>query len=407
MSGQGLRGLRGIQGFLLRLFVSLLFVTLVYWAAEHWTIRTWDTQDSLVVELLEAGPETPRKAVASEDPSREAEDEPFPMLERVLRVLVLTGDQEGRIFTLVAVRLEGSGVPLLPGRRYLLVEDVFEDGTQQYSVADAYRIPSVAAFVALVAGLLLAFAGWSGFRALLGLSLSVVWLLWGMIPLIATGWPPVPLAFSAVLVISTLTVLCVVKRSRYRSVALLGSLGGVGCGFLLGAAMVLVWQLNGLAGEGAALLASTSPHIDIRGILLASILIGAIGAVLDVGISITASMAELVDYDPGIPLRRLWAAGINVGSEVLGSMINTLILAYLGSALPMTVLISSAGADVVGLLNDPYIAQEIVQSLAGTAGLLLTIPATALSFVVRERWARRARGRGAEELIPEGDDEGA
>ena len=152
-----------------------------------------------------------------------------------------------------------------------------------------------------------------------------------------------------------------------------------------------------LAGEGVALLASTLPDIDVRGLLLASILIGAIGAVLDVGISITASMAELVDYDPDIPLRRLLTAGLNVGSEVLGSMINTLILAYLGAALPMTILISSAGADVVGLLNDPYIAQEIVQSLAGTAGLLLTIPATALFFILQEGWTcRRLQGdRGA------------
>ena len=119
----------------------------------------------------------------------------------------------------------------------------------------------------------------------------------------------------------------------------------------MGWAMVLCWQLNGLAGEGAALLASTLPDIDVRGLLLASILIGAIGAVLDVGISITASMVEFVDYDPDIPLRRLLTAGLNVGSEVLGSMINTLILAYLGAALPMTILISSAGADVVGLLK--------------------------------------------------------
>ena len=133
----------------------------------------------------------------------------------------------------------------------------------------------------------------------------------------SAGWPPIPLAFAAVLVISVLTIVCVVKRSRCRTVALLGSLGGVGCGFLMGWAMVLCWQLNGLAGEGAALLASTLPDIDVRGLLLASILIGAIGAVLDVGISITASMAELVDYDPNIPLRRLLTAGLNVGSEMI------------------------------------------------------------------------------------------
>ena len=402
----------GRKGLILRLAVSLLFVGLVYWAADHWTLRSWNPQDSLVVRLLKAGPETPRGATpegGSPASGVEGQEETFPTLDRLLRVLVLTGEQRGRVFDIVVSRLAGSGVDLLPDRRYLLVEDVFEDGGKQYSIADAYRIPSVAAFVALVASLLLAFTGWAGFRALLGLSLSIVCLLWGMIPLMASGWAPIPLSFSAVLVISTLTILCVVKRPRYRAVALLGSLGGVGCGFLLGAAMVFVWQLNGLSGEGAALLASTLPEIDIRGILLASLLIGAIGAVLDVGISITASMAELVDYDPDIPLRRLWEAGTSVGGEVLGSMINTLILAYLGSTLPMAVLISSAGADVIGLLNDPYIGQEIVQSLAGTAGLLLTIPMTALFFVVQEGWQRRRLRAEVKGTLPRRDeaDEGA
>ena len=394
----GLSGLSGWRRFLLRFLVSLFFVGLVYWVADYWTIGTWNSRESLVVRVLEAGPEAPREKAPDGRRTDGDDDETFPALERPLKVFVLTGDQKGHTFVVVVTRLAGSGVDLVPNHRYLLVEDTFYDGSRQYSIADAYRIPSVAAFVALVSSLLLTFAGWAGFRALLGLGLSIVCLLWGVIPLMSAGWPPIPLAFAAVLVISVLTIVCVVKRSRCRTVALLGSLGGVGCGFLMGWAMVLCWQLNGLAGEGAALLASTLPDIDVRGLLLASILIGAIGAVLDVGISITASMAELVDYDPDIPLRRLLKAGLNVGSEVLGSMINTLILAYLGAALPMTILISSAGADVVGLLNDPYIAQEIVQSLAGTAGLLLTIPTTALFFILQEGWTRR-RLQGCGEAV--------
>ena len=102
-------------------------------------------------------------------------------------------------------------------------------------------------------------------------------------------------------------------------------------------------------------------------------------------------MSEFVDYDPDIPLDRLLLAGLNVGTEVLGSMINTLILAYMGSSLPMAVLICSAGVELTGILNDPYISQEIVQSLAGTLGLLLTIPATAFSFVSQEAF-RRSNG---------------
>ena len=110
---------------------------------------------------------------------------------------------------------------------------------------------------------------------------------------------------------------------------------------------------------------------------------------LDVAVSVTASMSEFVDYDNDIPLDRLLLAGLNVGGEVLGSMINTLILAYMGSSLPMAILICSAGVEISGLMNDPYIAQEIVQGLAGTLGLLLTIPVTAFCFVLQESLRRR------------------
>ncbi|MBR1672689.1 MAG: YibE/F family protein [Fretibacterium sp.] len=380
------RGTR-LAPLFLRLALALAVSAVLYFAVDQWTMSVWNNEESLIIRVLEAGPETP---VSGET------EQSFPMLQRTLRVLVLTGEQRGITGDITAVRLAGSGVEILPGWRYLLVMDTFEDGEVQYSVADAYRIPSLIAFIAAVCLLLIAFTGWRGFWALLGLAASISVLIGVMIPLVVRGWPPVPVALASVLVLSSVTVLCVVRHPRYRPAALLGSLGGMCCGFLFGALMVTLWQLTGLAGEGSALLASTLPGIDMRGILLSAVLVGAIGAVLDVGISVTASLSELVDYDPDIPLRRLWLAGVNVGGEVLGSMINTLILAYLGSSLPMAILISSAGVDVLGLLNDPYIGQEIVQSLAGTTGLLLTIPVTALVFVAQEALARRRGARQGE-----------
>ena len=95
----------------------------------------------------------------------------------------------------------------LPGRRYLLVSDTFEDGTVQYSIADAYRVPSLTAFVAGVCLLLVAFSGWAGFLALVGLAASIAVLLGVMIPLMSEGWPPVPVALASVLAVSALTML--------------------------------------------------------------------------------------------------------------------------------------------------------------------------------------------------------
>ena len=370
------------RGFFARLVIAAVISWVFYGAVDYFAVHNWNDTDSLIVRVIEAGPE-------SVIPPEDEEEESYEMLERETVLQVLSGGRADEVMTVKTVRLSGSGLEVIRGRRYLLVWDMFSDGRTQYSIADAYRVPAIAGIVMMVCAVLIALTGFRGLFALLGLAASIAVLVFTMIPLTVRGWDCVWLAIASVFIISTVTVLCVVRHARYRLVALMGSLGGVLCGFLCGAAMVYLWGLNGLAGEGAALLASTLPGLNMRGLLLAAVLIGSIGAVLDVAISITASMSEFVDYDNDIPLDRLLLAGLNVGSEVLGSMINTLILAYMGSALPMAVLISSAGIELSGLLNDPYIAQEIVQSLAGTLGLLFTIPATAFSFVLEESMRRR------------------
>ena len=367
-------------------FARLIFACLISWAfycaVDYYAVHNWDNNESLIVRVVEAGPEV---AI----PPETDEEETYEMLERDTVLQILSGTGGDELMHVKTVRLAGTGIEVVDGRRYLLVWDMFSDGRVQYSIADAFRVPSVAGIFMAVCAILIAMTGFRGLFALLGLGASIAVLIFTMIPLISSGWSPVALALASVLIIATVTILCVVHHVRYMLVALLGSLGGALCGFLMGAAMVFLWQLSGLAGEGSALLASTLPGLNMRGILLASVLIGSIGAVLDVAVSVTASMSEFVDYDNDIPLDRLLLAGLNVGGEVLGSMINTLILAYMGSSLPMAVLICSAGAEFSGLMNDPYIAQEIVQGLAGTLGLLLTIPVTAFCFVMQESLRRR------------------
>lgn len=371
-----------MKTFIMKIAFALVISFAFYYIADRLAVQNWNNNESLIVRVIEAGPE-------SVIPPENEQEESYEMLERQTVLQILSGKNQSEVISVKTVRLSGAGVEVIAGRRYLLVWDMFSDGRVQYSIADAFRVPSLAGIIMGVCTVFIALTGRRGFFALLGLGASIAVLVFTMIPLISQGWQPVPLALASVFIISTVTILCVVPYARYRLVALLGSLGGALCGFIAGALMVYVWQLIGLSGEGAALLASTLPDLNMKGLLLASVLIGSIGAVLDVGISITASMSELVDYDNNIPLDRLLIAGLNVGNEVLGSMINTLILAYMGSSLPMAVLICSAGVEISGILNDPYIAQEIVQSLAGTLGLLLTIPATSFFFVLEESMRRR------------------
>ena len=376
-----------IKSVILKILIATLISLGFYFLMDYVVVQKWDNKESIIVKLLEAAPEHVKK-YDDKDLNTDPNKDKYRILEREIVILPLSNPNSG-VQKINVMRLENTGLNLIIGRKYLLVWDVFEDGTVQYSVADAFRVPAVGAFILGVFLTLILLTGKTGLYAVLGLLASIGILIFVMIPLIVKGWSPITLAIASVFIISTVTILCVVRHSRYRLVALLGSLGGVLCGFLVGAIVVYAWQLNGLGGEGAALLASTLPRLNMRGILLSSILVGAIGAVLDVGVSITASMSEFVDYDPDIHLDRLLLAGLNVGKEVLGSMINTLILAYIGSSLPMAILISSGGVNITGILNDPYIGQEIIQSLAGTLGLLFTIPVTAFFFVIQEGIRRR------------------
>ncbi|MBR6901753.1 MAG: YibE/F family protein [Synergistaceae bacterium] len=370
------------KNFFARIILACVISWAFYCAVDYYAIHNWNNNESLIVRVIEAGPEVPI-------PPEDEREESYEMLERDTILQILSGTDSENLMNVKTVRLAGTGIEIVNGRRYLLVWDMFNDGRVQYSIADAFRVSSVAGILMAVCTILIALTGFRGLFALLGLAASIAVLIFTMIPLVSNGWDPIALALASVLIIATVTILCVVQHVRYMLVALLGSLGGALCGFLCGALMVYLWQLSGLAGEGAALLASTLPGLNMRGVLLASVLIGSIGAVLDVAVSVTASMSEFVDYDNNIPLDRLLLAGLNVGSEVLGSMINTLILAYMGSSLPMAILICSAGVEISGLMNDPYIAQEIVQGLAGTLGLLLTIPVTAFCFVMQESLRRR------------------
>lgn len=369
--------------FLVRLMLSIIIITALWFVSDNFVMKHWNNSESIIVKLLSMEEEEP---FMSNDPGQT-----YPMLQRKIVARALTGDKKDSEMNVTVVRLAGSGVELITGRRYLLADDTFDDGTIQYSISDAYRLPHVLAFVLAIAALLLIASGWAGFRALLGLVLSIAVLVWGMLPAMISGMSPVPIAGAAILLVSTVTIICVVRRARYWTAALLGSLGGVACAFVIGQLMIVGWQITGLASEGAPLLSATLPELNMRGVFMSAVLVGAIGAVLDVGVSVTASMGELVDYAPDIPLKRLLLAGINVGSEVLGSMINTLILAYMGSSLPMALLLETAGVEPLGALNDPYIAQQIMQSLAGTAGLLCTIPMTALFFVIQEAWDRHGQ----------------
>jgi uncharacterized membrane protein len=339
--------------------------------ARNVMLEQWPLEDSWIVEL---------KGVTPVEESAEPAEvfDTWETKELDLQILHKSGEMKGSSAMVRVEHLATSGIDLETGRHYVLSFNDYEDGKRVYFITDLFRAPILVGILAASAVFFCLVAGGAGIRALTALLLSFVILIKVLLPGLLKGYSPQALTVMVVGGVVLVTVILVLRRKSCWPSAFLGALGGCASALLFGWFSVLLLDLSGLSTESGSLLASTLPELNLRGILLSSIIIGASGAVLDVAISVTSSMAEMKDYNPDIPRADLFRAGLNVGREVLGSMVNTLVFAYFGNSLILALLITEAEPVPMALLNNPAVAEEIVRGLAGTAGLLLTIPLTAL-----------------------------
>jgi uncharacterized membrane protein len=136
-------------------------------------------------------------------------------------------------------------------------------------------------------------------------------------------------------------------------------------------------MLTGLSGEDARILYINRPELDFMNIFFASVLIGALGAVMDIGMSISSAVHEVSEANPKAGKKKLFKSGMNVGKDIMGTMSNTLILAYAGSAFPLLLLFSLNEFSAMQVINFDFMAAEIIRAISGSFGLLLAIPITA------------------------------
>ncbi len=163
--------------------------------------------------------------------------------------------------------------------------------------------------------------------------------------------------------------------NRTTTVAVVGTLASLIVTVLLAEAAVRLTKLNGVLDENTTNLALQYP-IDMSGLLLAGILIGALGVIDDVTVSQAATVDEVAKANPKWNPARLYKSGMRVGRDHLTSVVNTLVLAYAGASLPLLVLISAADRPLEQVLTSQIIATEIVRSVAGTLGLIAAVPIT-------------------------------
>jgi uncharacterized membrane protein len=254
---------------------------------------------------------------------------------------------------------------------------------ERFDIIDHQRGLPLMIMLAVCALAIVAFGRLRGFTALIGLVVSFAALLYFIIPGILSGEPPLLVAIVGSSAIMFAVLYLTHGVNLHTSVAILGTLASLVVTGLLGALFTATTALTGFGTEESLYLSIAQGQVDMRGLLLAGIIIGALGVLDDVTVTQATTVAELAN---GATSRlELFRAATRIGRAHVASAVNTIVLAYAGAALPLLLLISVAGSNAGDLLTSQFLAQEIVRSAVGTIGLVAAVPiTTALACLVAD-----------------------
>jgi len=293
-------------------------------------------------------------------------------------VKLVEGDQAGKevdIYNEVADN--PTHMRLKVGEKVMLYITEFTDGNKRYFVSAYVRNYWLYAFFAIFFIALLALSVKNGLRAISGLLFTIVVVFFVVIPLVLKGYNPFMLAILAAMVISVCSLLIVGGFTKKSLGAIMGTVGGVFVAGLLAIIMSNLIKLGGVYSEDTRILFSQRPDLDFQSLLFGAILLGSLGAVMDVGMSISTTITEIQEKNKSATFKDLYKSGMVVGKDIIGTMSNTLILAYIGSALPLVLFFVNLDAEFSQIINFDFIGAEVVRSLAGSIGLIFAIPITA------------------------------
>ena len=293
---------------------------------------------------------------------------------QTLRIELLEGKKKGEV-----VALDNDIMVLFVGDTIFVNRLVAIDETEYFTFKDVERRPQLFWMAALMVGLVLLFAGWQGMRALLSLGLSIAAIVFLLVPALLAGYEPAlaSLLIAGVILAVSLFLTHGLKPRVY--IAFVGTFSAVGVTCLVAWLSVDWLRLTGFGSDASVYLNfSTGGTLDIAGLLLGSIIIGLLGVLDDVSITQASVVQELRGANPTLSSFELYKRAINVGRDHVGSLVNTLALAYLGTALPLIMFYARANADFWQSINQEIIASEILRIIIGSIGLILAVPFTTL-----------------------------
>ncbi len=298
--------------------------------------------------------------------------------EKFDSIYVLTYDIDNKI---VGYKLrEGNTV-------YVKISD--ESGKTKVTIQDVARQKYIVGLVLFFFASIVLVGRKKGIKAIIGLIITGLAILFVLLATIFKGYNAILVSIVTCFIITILTFAVIGGWNKKTISAALGTIGGV---VLAGIIATIVGYLAGLSGGGkeeAIMLSVAAKDVtfNFRELLFAEIIVSALGACMDVGMSIASSLSELKMKKPDMTAKELFKSGMNIGGDMIGTMTNTLILSFVGSSLLLILLYMSASMSISDVINIEAIATESVCALSGSVGIVYTVPITAaiFAFINREK----------------------
>lgn len=301
--------------------------------------------------------------------------------EQLLTAIVRTGrykDEELLVYNYTGPLY---GVPVSEGDSIIISISTHADGQHNAVVYEYNRIPALAIVIIIFCIFTVLIGGKTGLKSLIGLLFTILCLFTILIPMLLKGAPTLPATFLMCAYISLVSFVILGGVHRKTISAFLGTFAGTALAMIFGLIAQYASRINGLRisdVEPLLQLRQSGTPIGLSGLLVAGIIISALGAVMDVSMSISSALEEVHQANPELTARQLFRSGMNIGRDMAGTMTNTLILAFLGSGFTLIIYLYSLGLSFYQLSASAYAAIEIISGISSSIGMILTIPLTAI-----------------------------
>lgn len=307
-------------------------------------------------------------------------------------VKVLTGEYKGKNLKVVNNLNYDTDYYLKPGQGVIVtISTTGTGGTMNVNINSPSRTPWLYLMAALFVLLLCLVGGKRGFKSVVGIIFTLTSLVFVFVPLLYNGVSPVLAALSLAAATSCVTLLLTGGVERKSFIAILGTVGGVAVSALIEHVFASLSHTSGYTfGDTDSLLAiSSHSGLKVGELMFAAVLISSLGAVMDISISVASSVNEVCRESPASRFRELFFSGMNVGRDMMGTMANTLILAFGGTSLVTLIEIYTYNMYYYQVMNSNGIAVEIIEALTGSIGVILTVPL--VSFLCAKLLPRRGK----------------